>query len=163
MATQTHDIGDRRRLERRINHRLVDLTLPEFRRMLVTTILFVIVLVLFLWMVRTVIIATILGVIVAVYMRPIYLRIRSALGNGSAAATCSILAIVLPILVLLIYSYMEVKDVATYVSTHQEEIVAKIDTAVRRLPFMQGADTHETIQRYVIAASDYGTRIPGLI
>jgi predicted PurR-regulated permease PerM len=163
MATQTHDIADRRRLERRLNHRLVDLTLPEFRRMLVTTILFVIVLVLFLWMVRTVIIATILGVIVAVYMRPVFQRIRSALGNGSAAATFSILAIVLPVLALLIYSYSEVKDVATYVSTHQAEVVGKIDTAVRRLPFLEGADTRETIQRYVIAASDYGTRIPGVV
>jgi predicted PurR-regulated permease PerM len=110
-----------------------------------------------------VIIATILGVVIAVYMRPIYLRIRNALGSGSAAATLSILAIVVPVLGLLIYSYIEIKDVATYVSTHQLEIVAKIDTAVRRLPFMAEADTRETIQRYVIAASDYGTRIPGLI
>ena len=40
--------------------------------MMVTTMLFVIVLVLFLWMVRTVIIAAILGIIVALYMRPLY-------------------------------------------------------------------------------------------
>ena len=50
-------LGDRRRVERRTNQNLAELTLPEFRRMLVTTTLFVIVLVLFLYMVRTVIIA----------------------------------------------------------------------------------------------------------
>jgi predicted PurR-regulated permease PerM len=38
-----------------------------------------------------------------------------------------------------------------------------VDTAVRKLPFMQQADTRETIQRYVIAGSNYGTRIPGVL
>ena len=74
-------LGDRRRTERRTNQNLAELTLPELRRMLVTTTLFVIVLVLFLWMVRTVIIATILGVVVAVYLRPVYLRILKAIPN----------------------------------------------------------------------------------
>jgi predicted PurR-regulated permease PerM len=162
MATETRDWKDRRRNERRVNHRLGDVTVPEFRRMLITTLLFVIVSVLFLWMVRTVVIASILGIIVAMYSRPVFTRLRSRLGS-SPAATITILGIVIPILALLAYSYMEIKDVATYVSTHQEEIVAKIDVAVRKLPFMQQADTRETVQRYVIAASNYGTRIPGVI
>jgi len=166
MATQTRDLGDaddRRRTERRIDHRLADLTLPELRRMLITTTLFVIVMVLFLWMVRTVIIATILGIIVAVYMKPVYERLKSALRSSTAAAAISILVIVAPVFALLVYSYVEIKDVAAYLTAHQAEIVAKINTAVRRLPFMQQADTGETIQRYVIATSDYGLRIPGLI
>ena len=55
--------------------------------MMVTTLLFVIILVLFLWMVRTVIIATILGVIVAMYMRPVYLRLLRLVPNRIASAT----------------------------------------------------------------------------
>ena len=162
MATETREWKERRRNERRVNHRLGDVTVPEFRRMLITTLLFVIVSVLFLWMVRTVVIASILGIIVAMYSRPVVTRLRGRLGSSPAAAI-TILGIVIPILALLAYSYMEIKDVATYVSTHQEEIVAKIDVAVRKLPFMQQADTRETVQRYVIAASNYGTRIPGVI
>lgn len=162
MATETRDWKERRRNERRVNHRLGDVTVPEFRRMLITTLLFVIVSVLFLWMVRTVVIASILGIIVAMYSRPVFTRLRGRLGSSPAAAI-TILGIVIPILALLAYSYMEIKDVATYVSTHQAEIVAKIDVAVRKLPFMQQADTRETVQRYVIAASNYGTRIPGVI
>jgi predicted PurR-regulated permease PerM len=162
MATETREWKERRRNERRVNHRLGDVTVPEFRRMLITTLLFVIVSVLFLWMVRTVVIASILGVIVAMYSRPVFTRLRNRLGSSPAAAI-TILGIVLPILALLTYSYIEIKDVATYVSTHQEEIVAKVDTAIRKLPFMQQADTRETIQRYVIAASNYGTRIPGVL
>lgn len=162
MATETREWKERRRNERRLNHRLGDVTIPEFRRMLITTTLFVIVLVLFLWMVRTVVIAAILGVIVAVYARPIFDRLRPRVGS-SAAATLTILAIVIPILALLVYSYVEIKDVAQYVSTHQDEIVAKIDTAVRKLPFMGQVDTRETIEQYVIASSQYGTEIPGLL
>jgi predicted PurR-regulated permease PerM len=163
MATQTRELADRRRLERRFNHRLGDVTVPEFRRMLVTTLLFVIVTVLFLWMVRTVIIAAILGVIVAVYTRPMYLRLRASLGNGVAAATVTLLTITVPVLALLVYSYSEIKDVAAYIGAHQDEIALKINTAVRRLPFLDRVDMGETIRNYVLTVSDYGTRIPGMI
>ena len=165
MATQTtsDDVSDRRRIERRTDNRLGDLTMPELRRMLITTTLFVIVAVLFLWMVRTVIIATILGIIVAVYTKPLYERLRTALHSSTAAAAVTIVVIVVPVLVLLVYSYVEIKDVAEYLTAHQSEIVAKIDTAIRKLPFMEQANTRETIQRYVIATSDYGLRIPGLV
>jgi predicted PurR-regulated permease PerM len=162
MATETREWKDRRRNERRVNHRLGDVTIPEFRRMLITTTLFVIVLVLFLWMVRTVVIASILGVIVAVYARPLFDRLQPRVGSSTAAAL-TILLIVIPILALLAYSYVEIKDVAQYVSTHQDEIVAKIDMAIRRLPFMGQVDTRETIEQYVIASSEYGTAIPGML
>jgi len=147
-----------------VNHRLVDLTLPEFRRMLVTTILSLIVVVLFLWMVRTVIIATILGIVVAIYIRPVlYVRMRERIGNATAAAALSLAAVIVPVLGLLVYSYSELKDVAAYVEANQDMIVRKIDAALQRLPFMAGADTAESIRRYVLAASNYGTRIPGKI
>jgi len=138
------------------------LTLPELRRMLVTTTIFVIVTVLFLWMVRTVIIATILGIVVAVYTRPLYLRLEPKVGRPTAA-TLTIVGVIVPVLVLLAYSYSEIKDVAGYVSRHQDEIAAKIDLAIRRLPFMSTADTGESIRNYVLAASNYGTRIPGML
>jgi predicted PurR-regulated permease PerM len=163
MATQARERSDRRRLERRVNHRVADLTMPELRRMLITTTLFVIVSVLFLWMVRTVIIATILGIIVAVYMRPVYLRLRATLGSSAIAATLTILAIIVPVLGLLVYSYAEIKDVGEYVAANQQVIVAKIDAAIRRLPFMGEVDTRGTVQRYVLLASNYGTRIPGVV
>jgi predicted PurR-regulated permease PerM len=142
---------------------VADLPLPEFRRMLVTTTLFVIVLVLFLWMVRTVIIATILGIIVAVYTRPVYNWLRSKLGNATFAATVTLIGIIVPVLALLVYSYAEIREVAAYVATHQEEIALKVNTALRKLPFLANADLAESVRQYVINASDYGTRIPGII
>ena len=156
----TPALGDRRRTERRINQNLAELTLPEFRRMLVTTTLFLIVLLLFLWMVRTVIIATILGVVVAVYLRPVYLRILRALPNRTVSATLALLLIIVPVIALLVYSYLEIADVAAYVDSNRQEIAAKIDAAIHRIPFLQSANTGQSVERWVIVASNYGTSIP---
>jgi len=161
MAEPVTAISERRRLERRFNARVADLTLPELRRMLVTTTLFVIVLVLFLWMVRTVIIATILGVIVATFMRPVHVWFERRLGSATLAATLTLLVVIVPVLALTIYSYSEIADVATYVDLHQDEIVRKIDTALHRLPFLGEANTAETVRRMVIGASNYGANIVG--
>jgi predicted PurR-regulated permease PerM len=154
---------ERRRIERRTNARVMDLTIPELRRMLLTTILFVVVLTLFLWMVRTVIIGTILGIVVAVYLRPAYLRIWRAIRNPYLAATLTILLLVLPVFGLLVYSYLEIANVAAYVDVHSTDIAAKIDLALYRLPFLKSAHTGETVQRWVLTASNYGLNIPNVV
>jgi predicted PurR-regulated permease PerM len=157
---RSHQLGDRRRTERRTNQSLAELTLPEFRRMLITTTLFLIVLLLFLWMVRTVIIATILGVVVAVYLRPVYLALLKRLPNRSLSATLTLLFVIIPVVALLTYSYLEIADVAAYVDAHRQEIAAKIDVAIHRIPFLQNANTGATVERWVLVASNYGTSIP---
>jgi len=150
---------ERRRLERRTNPTLAELTLPELRRMLVTTILFVIILVLFLWMVRTVIIAAILGVIVAMFMRPVFLWFRKRIPNNVVATTITLALLIVPIFALSAYSYDEIADVAGYVNAHQAEIAAKIDQSLHRLPFLQSANTGEAVKHYVLVASNYGTNL----
>src|SRR5512144_1790786 len=90
--------AERRRVERRTNPTLAELTLPELRKMMVTTILFVVIVVLFLWMVRSVIIASILGIIVAMYLRPLYLRLLRVLRNRIVAATATLMCVILPAL-----------------------------------------------------------------
>jgi predicted PurR-regulated permease PerM len=152
-------VAERRRLERRTNPTLAELTLPEIRRMLVTTGLFVIILVLFLWMVRTVIIATILGIIVAMYMRPVYLWLYRHIPNRVVSGTLTLLLLIGPVLALTIYSYEEIADVANYVSVHREEIASKIDLSLRRLPFLQSANTGAAVKTYVVTASNYGTTL----
>src|SRR6266567_5812995 len=161
MADPISVLSERRRLERRTNARVADLTLPELRRMMITTTLFVIVLVLFLWMVRNVIIATILGIIVATFMRPVYLWLLRHVRSPSLAAAVALLALIAPMLALAIYSYSEIADVAAYVDVHQDEIVRKIDEALHQLPFLGSANTAETVRRWVLVASNYGSSIVG--
>ncbi len=145
--------------------RLADLTLPELRRMLVTTMLFVIVLVLFLWMVRTVIIATILGVIVAVFMRPVLPLApvqRSATGTAAAthhaagahradARRCSCTAT------------SRSRDVAAYVAATpgRDRRQDRRGAATAARSCGQASISANRVRQYVIAASDYGTRHPG--
>src|SRR4051812_12933409 len=153
--------SERRRLERRTNPTIAELTLPELRRMMVTSIVFVVVMALFLWMVRNVIIASILGIIVAMYMRPVYVRLVKRVPIKTLAATLTLALLIVPLLGLTAYSYSEIADRAAYINAHQAEITTRIDSSIRRLPFLQGANTSDAVKHYVIVASNYGTNILG--
>ena len=154
---------DRRRDERRINSRVADLSVPEFRKIALTWLLSAIVITMFLWMVREVLIAGILGIIIAAYLRPLYRRILRAVGKPMGAAVLTLLAVIVPILGALAYSYIELVDVLGYIASHQTEVANQIDTSIRRLPFFGNVNATDTIRRYVLLVSDYGTRIPGAV
>jgi predicted PurR-regulated permease PerM len=155
--------NDRRRVERRHNNLLSDLTLPEFRRIALTSLLSAIVVALFLWMVRDVIIAGVIGLIIALYLRPLYERLTRTFGSPSAGAILSLVVVIVPVLALLAYSYLEVKGVVEYVSAHPAEIARQIDEAVRRLPFMENAEVLPAIREWVNRVSEYGTRLPDVV
>jgi predicted PurR-regulated permease PerM len=152
--------GERRRTERRVNGRIADLTLPELRRILITTLLGAVVLVLFLWMVRSVVIAAILGLIIGFYIRPLYLWLLQRLGRPTLSAILTLLGVTVPIVIVLIYSYMQLSGVGTYAAAHQQEIVQKVDEAVRRLPFLGSSSASGAVGRMVVEATAYGARLP---
>jgi predicted PurR-regulated permease PerM len=163
MAAPAFENKERRRVERRTNARLSDLTVPELRRMLVTSLLFAIVLILFLWMVRTVIIAGFLGAVVAAYLRPIYHWLRDRIPSKGAAALIAILFLVGPLIGLLIYSYGQIASFATYVAVHRDEIATQIEVSLRRLPLLHDVELHGRVGKWVAAASNYGAAIPGIV
>ncbi|HUQ81281.1 MAG TPA: AI-2E family transporter [Gemmatimonadaceae bacterium] len=154
---------DRRRDERRLNSRLIDLSVPEVRRIALTWLLTAVVVGLFLWMVRQVLIAGVLGVVIAAYLRPLYRRILSKVRKPMGAAVLTLLIVIVPILGALAYSYTELVDVLGYISSHQGEVANRIDVAIRKLPFLATANATATVRRYVLLVSDYGTKIPGSI
>jgi len=135
--------SERRRVDRRLNARVGDLTLPELRRILITTTLGVLVLVAFLWMVRAVVIAAILGLIIGFYLRPLYGWILKRTNRRTLAAILTLLGVILPILLVLAYSYNELSSVGPYVASHQDEIAHRVNEAVRRLPFLKNSNASE--------------------
>jgi predicted PurR-regulated permease PerM len=154
-------LPERRQVDRRAAHRVVDLTLPELRRIMITSMLSVIVLSLFLWMVRTVIIAAILGIVIGVYLRPLCFWFRDRFGGHSApAGIVTLLLVIVPVFGVLGYSYVELADVAAYVDRNQLQIAREIDASLHRLPFFRGANTADAVRRAVNQASAYGVRIP---
>jgi predicted PurR-regulated permease PerM len=154
-------LRDRRQLDRRAAHRVVDLTLPELRRIVITSMLSVIVLALFLWMVRTVIIASILGIVIGVYLRPLFFWFAARFrGRRAPAGILTLLIVIVPVFGVLAYSYLEVADVADYVDRNQVQIASEIDASLHRLPFFRNANTADAVRRAVNQASAYGVRIP---
>jgi predicted PurR-regulated permease PerM len=150
---------DRRRVERRTSPRVSDLSLPEFRRIVLTSTLFVGVLLLFAWMVRTVIIAAILAIIVGIYLRPFYKWVLARVKRPGLAAFIALTAVVVPLLAIFIYSYVEIRGAATYLAANQNEVVQRIDAALRRIPFLSGATFTEQVRDAVVAASNYGSEV----
>ncbi len=163
IQTAADDSSERRRVERRTNSRIGDLTLPEVRRIFITTLLGAVVMALFLWMVGSVIIAAVLGAVIGFYLRPFYRWILKRVGSPSFAAILTLICVILPILLVLAYSYSELADVVGYASRHQPEIAAKVDASVSRLPFLQGAHIATAIASFVANATAYGTRIPSIV
>ena len=159
IETSTSEM-ERRRIERRHNSAIADLTLPEVRRILITSLLGAVVLALFLWMVRSVVIAAVLGLIIGFYLRPMYLWLLRRTGHSTLAALLTLLGVILPVLAILAYSYSELSDVVAYASTHQDFIAGKIDVAVRRIPFVGTAKSGESLSHFVTDATAYGTKLP---
>ena len=155
--------SDRRRDERRLNSRLADLPTPEVRRAVLTWLLTAIVVLLFLWMVRRVLIAGILGIVIAAYLRPLYLRIQRRTERPILSAVLALLVVIIPVLGAVAYSYLELVDVLGYIAAHQNEVADRIDDAIRRLPFMTDANPTETVRGYVLTISGYGTKIPAAV
>ena len=163
MALPAIDNKERRRVERRTNARLSDLTVPELRRMLVTSLLFAVVLILFLWMVRTVIIAGFLGAVVAAYLRPVYHWFEDRLPSRGLAALVAIFFLVGPLIGLLIYSYLQIADFANHVALNRDQIATQIEVALRKLPLLHDVELTGKVGRWVAAASNYGASIPGVV
>ena len=163
IITDSTDEGERRRVERRRNGTIGELTLPEVRRILITLLIGMVVLALFLWMVKSVVIAAILGLIIGFYIRPLHLRLYGRTGNKTLSAITTLALLIVPVLGVLAYSYGELADVVTYASLHQQEIIQKIDVALRRVPFLRDFNTGQALGGLVVEATAYGTRLPLMI
>jgi len=155
------DRGDRRRNDRRTNQRVADLSLPELRRILLTSLLAALVVAAFLWMVREVLIAGILGVVISAYLRPLYLRLHKATGKPSRAALYTLAVVIIPIIASLVYSYMEVLNVVQYLSAHQREVADQITASLRKLVFLENMDG-EAVRNWVVKAAGFGVALPAL-
>jgi predicted PurR-regulated permease PerM len=95
-------------------------------------------------------------VILATYMKPLRAWLQRANLPRGAAAVITMASVLLPLLAVIVYSYLELRDAVSYVATHRDMIAAQIDTEVRRMPYLAGATFTEQIQSAVLAASNYG-------
>jgi predicted PurR-regulated permease PerM len=140
--------------------RLADVPVRDARRAFLTRTLFVVVLVLFFVMVRRVLIAGVLGAIIAVYLRPVHCWIEGRTGSRAFAAVSTLLLLIVPVLAALVYGYVEVYGAAEYLSAHTAEVAAEIDATLDALPFVGQVEAQATVERGLARAAELATKLP---
>ncbi len=157
--TQDPD-SDRRRDDRRAEFvRLADYTIPEVRKALLTGALLTAILGLFLYMVHDVLVAVIVGVVLAIYLLPFHLWTERHLGNRTLTAILVMVSVIVPILVITVYSWVEISSTAEYLNENREAVAAEITRAVQRLPFAEDLEVREDLSRWVSEAASQSTSI----
>jgi predicted PurR-regulated permease PerM len=158
--------SDRRFADRRFGGRIGDLTLPELRRIVLTAVLFLTVLGLFLWMVRGVIIAALLGLIIAFYLGPLDRWLTDRLhGRRRLSALLTLIALIVPLVAVVLYSYFEALRVGDYLVRNQAEVTREVTEAVHRLPWMveDPEERAEEVREDPEDALEQGGRGPGRV
>src|SRR5688572_3262771 len=114
-------------------------------------------------MVRTVIIGAILGLVTAIYTRPLYRWLFERLRRKAPAAILTLLAVTVPIAVALVYSYLELLDFARYLAANETEIATRVLAKVEELPFVGGPNAGATVRRGVAMLAGAGTNVPEML
>ena len=139
--------------------RLADFPLPTLRRGLVTGVLLAVVCALFVAMVLKVLLAAFLGLVVAMYLRPVYGWLGERLGRPAPSALLTLALVIVPVLAVLAYGYVEVRDAAVYLSEHTAEVAAQIQASIDRLPLVS-ADLQATIESALGRVAEQATGVP---
>lgn len=151
---------DRRRDDRRAAFvRLADYTVPQVRKAIITTALLLVVFVLFLYMVHEVMVAAIVGVVLAIYLIPFHLYVERRLKNRALTAILVILAVIVPLVLLLSYSWVEMSGAAEYLNENREAVAEQVTEAIQRLPFGERLEVRDDLARWAGAMADQASEI----
>src|SRR5512146_2112779 len=161
MADDLNELDiDRRRNDRRRDFvSLAEYTVPELRKALITTFVLVVVLGLFIYMVGPVIVAGIAGAVAGAYLLPFQHWLERRIGQRKTAAILVILAVTVPLVAMLTYSWLEISGAASYLAAHRAEVVAGLSHGLQRLPLTEGVNVPATLDRLVATASDKAGKI----
>ncbi len=140
--------------------RLSDLPMTDVRRGFVRVAFLVVVIALFVLMVHRVFVAAVLGAIVAIYLRPVYCWLEERTGREALAAVVTLVLLIVPVLALFIYGYLEVRAAAEYLDAHTAEVAAQIDATLDRLPFTGQVQAQDSIRELLDEAAALATSAP---
>lgn len=152
---------EERRLQERegVAVRLADFTVPELRRSLITALLLLGILGLFIYMIREVLAAALVAIVTAVYLLPFHRWLAARLGGAARAALVTIFLVTVPLVALLVYSWIEISSAAAYLQENASSVASQLSDAIRRLPFAQGVELRPSIERWVAVAGNQTSSI----
>jgi|GEM_PF-613136 len=142
---------------------LAEIPVAEVRRVFVTTALFVVVVLLFVTMVREVFVAGILGAVIGVYLRPVFSFLEHRTGRPALAAVLTLLLLIVPVVAVMIYGYMEVRSAAEYLSANVEGVASQIHATLANLPFLGGVDARGALAGGLGSAADFAINLPATL
>lgn len=149
---------DRRRADRGSDFiRLADYPVPELRKAVLTAVLLVATLALFIYMVHEVLVGIIAGVVLGAYMIPFHRWLCRRLGRPRLAALLSISLVVGPLVVILVYSWIEVTTAASYLQENSHAIARRLTATLRRSAFTRGIAVEQDLARWVAGVAERST------
>lgn len=150
MRRKDTPVDDRRRDDRRSDFvRLADYAVPELRRGILTAVFLLGILVLLGYMVVDVIVAIVAGIVLGVYLIPFHDWLAARLRMSRLAAILSITLVTVPLLAILIYSWVEISEAAAYLDANRGPVAARLTAALHRLPFADGFAVQDDLSRFV--------------
>lgn len=142
--------SDRRRTDRRADWiPLAEYTVPELRKALFTIFLLLLILALFFYMVRKILVAGVAGVVLGVYMIPFQRILQRRLPRRRASSIVTIIVVTVPLVALVAYSWVEITGAANYLNQHQKEVAHGLTLGLHRLPFTQGLRVEQDLSELV--------------
>jgi predicted PurR-regulated permease PerM len=154
--------GDRRRDERRSDDvRLADFTIPELRKALVTAALLLVIFLLFAYMVREVVVGVVAGAVLGAYLIPFYEWLRRHLRSARVAALLAITVVTVPLVAILVYSWLEISDAASYLDANRVAVAERMTESLQHLPLTRGVAVQDDLARWVAAAANQSGKVVG--
>lgn len=151
---------DRRRAERRSDDiRLADYTIPELRKALVTALVLSVIAALFFYMIADVIVAIIAGVVLGAFLIPFHEWLTRWLRRRWLAAIVAIAVVILPLVVVLVYSWVEVADAAAYLEANSRQVAKRLTDALRTIPFIRRIAVEDDLSVLVATMANKGTQV----
>ncbi|MGH7555692.1 MAG: AI-2E family transporter [Longimicrobiales bacterium] len=151
---------DRRRDDRRRDHvSLAEYPVPEFRKALLTATLLFGILILFLYMVRGVLVAVVAGIVVGAYLIPLDNWLQRRIRSASATAVLTIVLFAVPLVAILVYSWIEISDAAQYLNEHREEVLSGLNMGLHRIPYAENINLDDRLPALVERAASSSTQI----
>lgn len=153
---------DRRRVDRRSDDiRLADYPIPELRKAVVTTAVLAIIAALFVYMVADVVVAIIAGVVLGAFLIPFHTWLTRWLRSRWLSAILAIAIVILPLVAVLVYAWVEIADAAAYLEAHSREVARRLTAALRSIPFIRRIAVEDDLSLLVAATANRGGRLAG--
>ena len=112
-------------------------------------------------MVADVVVAIIAGVVLGAYLIPFHGWLTRWLRIRWVSAIVAIAVVILPLVAVLVYSWVEIADAAAYLEANSRDIARQLTEALRSIPFIRRVAVEQDLSLFVAATANRGGRLAG--